>query len=204
MDWTPELILSAISLAITLFVGVFTLIINHRISKINNVKDIHTYQKHITQFELQFRDEKWLYDLIIVRDEFDHYDESSKKRIVKWFAEYASTHELKLLKVDNVAPVEEAKPEEPKSDDQKSDESKPQPEKKNTSSKNKGRKKSKKAADEALAYDALRRAALLHISGQGLVVDPKVATTLHEIKIGDRVIKPTRIVTTIKDEFDED
>ena len=103
---SAELIVSIVSLAATFFIGVITVIINIKISKINNIKDYHEYNKHIYPFELQFRDEEWLYDLIIVRDEFDRYDYSSKKRIAAWFQEYAKTHKLTKLKVSTLTSEE--------------------------------------------------------------------------------------------------
>lgn len=202
MEWTIELILTAVSLGITLLVGVLTIILNVRISKINNTKDIHTYEKHITPFELQFRDEEWLYNLIVVRDEFDHYDRSSQQRIIKWFEEYVKTHELKKFKLEPAEdkPVEEPV-EEPKVEDKKdSSNNKKKPSKR-------GRKKKQTPAQEMaerLLNDSLRTAAILHMGSQGPTGEAKSGTTLHEIKIGTNTLRPVKIVTALKDEFDVD
>lgn len=203
MNW--EIILSIISLAITLTVGVLTLVINHRISKINNTKDLHTYQKHITQFELQFRDEDWLYDLIINKDEFDHYDPSSKKRIANWFAKYAKKYPLKKLKIIDVdtptQPVEEVKEEKPT--EVQADKEEPKEEKPVKPKKNSKKKPSKKVnplrvprgrfvnidIEKALAEQRFRNL----IGSQG----PQVI-----ISEDTKPVKAARVITTIEDEFD--
>jgi len=204
MELNWELILTAVSLAITLGIGVFTLIINHKISKINNIKDIHTYQKHITPFELQFRDEDWLYDLIVVRDEFDHYDKSSQQRIIKWFEEYVKTHELKKFKLEPAgASVEESKTEDKPED--KTDKKDAEPKKNTKKPVKRGRKKKQTPAAEVaerLLDDSLRTAAILRMGCQGPTGETKSSATLHEIKIGTNTLRPIKIITALEDEFD--
>jgi len=97
MNWTPELIISIISLAATFTVGVLTLIVNHKVSKINNIKDYKEYEKNITYFELRYKDEKWLYELL-QKDEFRLYNSRSQKRIYKWWEKYQNKHIAVLLK----------------------------------------------------------------------------------------------------------
>ena len=220
MNW--EIILSIISLAITLTVGVLTLVINHRISKINNTKDLHTYQKHITQFELQFRDEDWLYDLIINKDEFDHYDPSSKKRIANWFAKYAKKYPLKKLKIIDVdtptQPVEEVKEEKPtevQADKEEPKEEKPV-EPKKTNGKNKQPRKShkrKQTMEEMLA--ARLRPDRFKVEMVNTDLDKAIAEARLRSLIGsqgpqvvirevedNKPVKAARVITTIEDEFD--
>ena len=97
MNWTPELIISIISLVATFIVGVLTLIVNHKVSKISNIKDYKDYEKNITYFELRYKDEKWLYNLL-EKDEFRLYNSRSQKRIYKWWEKYQNKHLAVLLK----------------------------------------------------------------------------------------------------------
>ena len=200
MNW--EIILSAVSLAITLLVGILTLIINHRISKINNTKDLHTYQKHITQFELQFRDENWLYDLIVVRDEFDHYDPSSKKRIANWFAKYAKKYPLKKLKiidVDTPTQVVEEKPTEIQAKEEPKEEKPAKPQK------NKGRKKKTQSLIIPRGRLGEGKVVVVNTDLDKMLMEERLRqalkspiVTLHEDS------KTARVITTIEDEFDGD
>lgn len=200
MNW--EIILNIISLAITLTVGVFTLVINHRISKINNTKDLHTYQKHITQFELQFRDEDWLYDLIINKDEFDHYDPSSKKRIANWFAKYAKKYPLKKLKiidVDTPVQVVEEKPTEVQAEEEPKEEKPAKPKK------NKGRKKKTQGLIIPRGRLGEGKVVVVNTDLDKMLMEERLRqalkspiVTLHEDS------KAARVITTIEDEFDSD
>lgn len=96
---TAELILSIISLVLTTAVGVLTLFVNIKVSKISHLKDLHEYQKDISYFELINRDEKWLYDLI-QNDEFGKYSKEAQQKIIAWYLEYQKTHPSVLLKTD--------------------------------------------------------------------------------------------------------
>jgi uncharacterized membrane protein YciS (DUF1049 family) len=51
------LIFSGISIVGTIIVGIFTIKANVKISKINNLEAVHKFEKNITKFELQFKDE---------------------------------------------------------------------------------------------------------------------------------------------------
>lgn len=200
MNW--EIILSVVSLAITLLIGILTLIINHRISKINNTKDLHTYQKHITQFELQFKDEDWLYDLIVVRDEFDHYDPSSKKRIANWFAKYAKKYPLKKLKIidiDTPAQVIEEKLTDVQAEEEPKEEKPAKPKK------NKGRKKKTQGLIIPRGRLGEGKVVVVNTDLDKMLMEERLRqalkspiVTLHEDS------KAARVITTIEDEFDGD
>ena len=77
---STELIISIVSLLATSIIGAFTVIANIKISKISNLKDIHEYQKEITFFELQFKDEQWLYSTLRSGD-FKCYSKRSTKSV---------------------------------------------------------------------------------------------------------------------------
>lgn len=81
------LIFSGISVIGTIVVGIFVAKTNVKISKISNIKDYKDYEKNITYFELRYKDEKWLYNLL-EKDEFRLYNQKSQKRIFKWWEKY--------------------------------------------------------------------------------------------------------------------
>ena len=93
---SAELIISIISLSISFIIGILTAIANIRISKINNAEAYHKYNKQITLFELQFKDEKWLYN-ILMNDEFSKYTRESQTKIVKWYKKYLEKNTPILL-----------------------------------------------------------------------------------------------------------
>ena len=84
---TPELMLSIVSLCLSTATGVLTIIINAKIGKLENLEAEHKYKKHITKFELSFKDEEWLFN-IMTSDEFHNYDKKSRRLIYKWWQEY--------------------------------------------------------------------------------------------------------------------
>ena len=92
-----ELIISIVSLAASIVIGIFTIVANIRVSKINNTKDLHEYERNITYFELSYKDEKWLHELL-EKDEFRLYNSKSQKRIYKWWDKYQKKHIAVLLK----------------------------------------------------------------------------------------------------------
>ena len=94
----PELILSIVSLVLSTITSILTLIINAKVGKLNNLEAEHKYKKHITKFELSFKNEDWLYDLMTT-DEFHNYDLKSRKLIHKWWKEYSKTYLPQKLKV---------------------------------------------------------------------------------------------------------
>lgn len=81
---TPELIISLISLVLSTTCSILTILVNIKISKLNNLEAIHKYQKKITPFELTFKDKKWLLDLID-KGEFGNYDENSQTIMKAWY-----------------------------------------------------------------------------------------------------------------------
>jgi hypothetical protein len=95
---TPELILSIVSLGLSTVTSILTLIINAKIGRLNNLEAEHKYKKHITKFELSFKDEEWLFNLM-KSDEFHNYDIKSRRLIHKWWREYSKTYLPEKLKV---------------------------------------------------------------------------------------------------------
>lgn len=89
---TTELLISLISLGISTFCSILTISVNLKVSKINNIEALHKYEKKITRFELSFKDEAWLVDLMQSGD-FNNYDEESKQLIHQWWQEYSKEHE---------------------------------------------------------------------------------------------------------------
>lgn len=87
----PELLISIISLGLSTLGSILTIIINYKIGKINNLEAVHKYEKKITKFELSFKDEAWLMD-IMQSGEFSNYDEESKQLIHQWWLEYREEH----------------------------------------------------------------------------------------------------------------
>ena len=59
---TPELILSIVSLGLSTITSILTIIINAKVGKLNNLEAEHKYKKHITKFELSFKNEDWLFN----------------------------------------------------------------------------------------------------------------------------------------------
>ena len=95
---TPELILSIVSLGLSTITSILTLIINAKIGRLNNLEAEHKYKKHITKFELSFKDEEWLSNLINSGD-FQNYDKKSQRLIFKWWHEYSNVYLPEKLKV---------------------------------------------------------------------------------------------------------
>lgn len=95
---STELILSIVSLGLSTITSILTLIINAKIGRLNNLEAEHKYKKHITKFELSFKDEEWLFNLM-KSDEFHNYDIKSRRLIHKWWLEYSKTHLPEKLKV---------------------------------------------------------------------------------------------------------
>ena len=94
---TPELIVSLISLVLTTITSIFTITINFKIGRLNNLEALHKYEKKITKFELSFKDEPWLNNLMQT-GEFSNYDEESKQLIHQWWLEYKAEHKPKIAK----------------------------------------------------------------------------------------------------------
>ena len=88
---TPELMLSIASLGLSTATSILTIIINAKIGKLNNLEAEHKYKKHITKFELSFKDEEWLFNLM-KSDDFHNYDRKSRKLIYKWWREYSKAY----------------------------------------------------------------------------------------------------------------
>jgi hypothetical protein len=80
---TPELIISLISLVLSTTCSILTILVNIKISKINSIEARHKYEKQITYFELQYKDEIWFYTLLN-NDGFRDYDLKSRKKIFRW------------------------------------------------------------------------------------------------------------------------
>ena len=95
---TPELILSIVSLGLSTATSILTVLINAKIGKLENLEAEHKYKKHITKFELSFKDEEWLFKLMIT-DEFHNYDKKSRRLIHKWWLEYSKKYALKKLDI---------------------------------------------------------------------------------------------------------
>ena len=95
---TSELILSIISLVLSTLTSILTVVINSKVGKLNNLEALHKYKKHITKFELSFKDEEWLFNLM-ESDEFHNYDNKSRRLIHKWWMEYSKTYLPERLKV---------------------------------------------------------------------------------------------------------
>ena len=90
------LIFSGVSVVGTIVIGMITAKTNVKVSKINNLEAVHKFEKKITKFELQFRDELWLAE-ILENGEFGRYDAKSQKRILKWWLRYQEEHPVLLL-----------------------------------------------------------------------------------------------------------
>jgi hypothetical protein len=94
---STELILSIVSLGLSTITSILTLIINAKIGRLNNLEAEHKYKKHITKFELSFKDAEWLFNLM-KSDEFHNYDNKSRRLIHKWWREYSNTYLPEKLK----------------------------------------------------------------------------------------------------------
>lgn len=95
---TPELMLSIVSLGLSTATSVLAIIINAKIGKLENLEAEHKYKKHITKFELSFKDEAWLFNLMN-SDDFHNYDKKSRRLIFKWWQEYSKAYSPKQLTV---------------------------------------------------------------------------------------------------------
>lgn len=95
---TPELILAIVSLAFSTATSILTIIINAKIGKLENLEAEHKYKKKITKFELSFKDEEWISNLMAT-DEFHNYDKKSQRLIFKWWHEYSNTYLPEKLQV---------------------------------------------------------------------------------------------------------
>ena len=93
---TPELIISLISLGLSTACSILTILVNIKISKVNNIEARHKYEKQITYFELQYKDESWFYTLLN-NDGFRDYDLKSRKKIFRWWKKYSKKYPPKLL-----------------------------------------------------------------------------------------------------------
>ena len=91
-----SLIFSGISIVGTIIIGIFTVKANIKISKINNLEAVHKFEKNITKFELQFKDELWLAE-ILENGEFNNYNKKSQKLILKWWLKYKKENPVILL-----------------------------------------------------------------------------------------------------------
>lgn len=95
---TPELMMSIASLGLSTATSILTIIINAKIGKLNNLEAEHKYKKHITKFELSFKNEEWLFNLM-QSDEFHNYDRKSRRLIYKWWREYSKAYPPDMLMV---------------------------------------------------------------------------------------------------------
>lgn len=77
---TVTLIAAIIAAVVSIATGVFGIITSIKVSKLENLEARKKYEKNITNFELQYKDELWLAG-ILENGDFDHYNEKSKKRI---------------------------------------------------------------------------------------------------------------------------
>lgn len=91
-----ETILSIAALVVSAASIVLSTVTNIKTSKINNIKDYKDYEKNITYFELRYKDEQWLYNLM-QNDELRLYNKASQKRIFKWWEKYRKKHLPVLL-----------------------------------------------------------------------------------------------------------
>ena len=94
---STELIISIISLIVSANVGIFTILANIRISQINNTEKLQNFRREITGFELQFKDDTWLSDLI-ESDHFRLYSPRAQRRIIKWWDIYKKQHPEVIIK----------------------------------------------------------------------------------------------------------
>ena len=196
MDWKEilTLILSFISAAGTIIVAFISANTSKKVSKINNIKEYKENNRHINPFELQFRDEEWLYDIIVNKDEFYKYDESSQKRIAKWFQKYAETHTLtKLIPVDVETKLEVQKPEE-----QKETEADEQPEEIVTQI---GPRQVTIVDPEVIKMIRARQN-LANVGGPRVKLPKGTKVNLRDYPIGSSTITRTPIITDLEDEFD--
>lgn len=93
---TTELIISIVSLVVSAATGVLATLVGIKLAHINNLDKVHKYEKDITNFELQFKDEQWFNNLIKT-DEINNYSLKSKKKIANWWIEYQKVHNPCLI-----------------------------------------------------------------------------------------------------------
>lgn len=93
---TVELIISLISLCLSTACSILTILVNIKISKINSIESRYKYEKQITYFELQYKDETWFVNLLN-NDGFRAYDLRSRKKIFKWWKKYSKKYPPKIL-----------------------------------------------------------------------------------------------------------
>lgn len=93
------IIAGSVSFINVIITGVFGVLTSIKVSKIENIESHKKFNRNITNFELQFKDERWLAG-IIERDEFGYYNEKSQKRIYNWWVEYKKIHPPILLKAE--------------------------------------------------------------------------------------------------------
>lgn len=94
---TPELIVTIITATLTFIVGILTIITNVQMNKLKNLETTRKYNKNITNYELQFKDEKWFRE-IMESGEFSNYNEKSQTRIYYWWQEYEKTHKVNHMR----------------------------------------------------------------------------------------------------------
>lgn len=94
---TPELIVTIITATLTFIVGILTIITNVQMNKLKNLETTRKYNKNITNYELQFKDEKWFRE-IMESGEFSNYNEKSQTRIYYWWKEYEKTHKVNHMR----------------------------------------------------------------------------------------------------------
>jgi hypothetical protein len=94
---SAELILAIASLCLSTFIRVLTVILNAKVGRLEHLEAEHKYKKHRTKFELSFKDEEWLFNLM-QSDEFHNYDNKSRRLIHKWWREYSNTYLPEKLK----------------------------------------------------------------------------------------------------------
>lgn len=94
---TPELIITIITATLTFIVGILTIITNVQMNKLKNLETTRKYNKNITNYELQFKDEKWFRG-IMESGEFSNYNEKSQTRIYYWWQEYEKTHKVNHMR----------------------------------------------------------------------------------------------------------
>jgi len=193
MDWKEiiTLVASVLSLIGTIVVAIISGRTSKKVSQINNIKEYKENNRHITPFELQFRDEDWLYDIIITKDEFYKYDESSQKRITRWFQKYAATHKLKKFKVVNVDAKEEEKVEV------------------RATVKETSKKQGKTITQVIKPNFRTGKVEMVNVDLPLPILETRHLgsagkATLHEYPIEDSTIIQTPIITDLVDEFDEE
>lgn len=93
------IIAGGVSLVNAILTSIFGLITSLKVSRIENIESHKKFDKNITNFELQFKNERWLAD-ILEKDEFGYFNEKSQKRIYNWWVEYTKLHPPVILKIE--------------------------------------------------------------------------------------------------------